>query len=86
MFEHCETLSQLNSERIRLSQTHSLVEVNNAYNVRRAEILQAKQTEFIKLTPVFVTLPQPVKYMGIPIAGRAQKPNTISLTPKGFLY
>lgn len=85
MFEACETLSQLNAERVRLSQTENIVEVNNAYNARRIEILSAR-LNFNKLTPVFVTIEEAVKYSGIPIAGRSSEVNTIELTPSGFLF
>lgn len=85
MFSHCTTLGQLNAERTRLSMMMPLIEVNNAYNARRLEILRARKN-FLELTPVFVTVEEPVRYAGIPIAGRAQVPNTIILTQKGFLY
>ena len=85
MFENCMNLSQLNAERVRLSQTENIVEVNNAYNARRSEILSAR-SNFTKLSPVFVTVDEAVKYSGIPIAGRSSKPNTIELTPAGFKF
>ena len=85
MFEGCTTLSQLNAERVRLSQTENLVDVNNAYNAKRTEILSAR-LNFNKLTPVFVTIEEAVKYSGIPVAGRSSKNNTIELTPSGFMF
>lgn len=85
MFENCTTLSQLNAERVRLSQSHDIVEVNNAYNAKRTKILSSR-VNYNKLTPVFVTVEPLIKYSGIPVAGRSTEPNTIKLTQKGFLF
>lgn len=85
MFSKCNTLAELNAERARLSLTMPLTEINAAYNLRRNEILSSR-VDYIKLTPIIVTPEQPVKYAGIPIAGRSNKKNTIELTKEGFLF
>lgn len=85
MFENCSTLGELNAERIKLSsEGHPLVELNNAYNKRRQEILSSRKpyVELRKIVPAAFT---PTQYSGIPVAGYNSKAGTITLTPKGFL-
>lgn len=85
MFKDCNTLAELNAARTQAVQTHPVIEVNNAYNQRRQEILSARRN-YTKINPVFVSIPESVQYCGIPIAGRCQQVNTIQLTQKGFAY
>lgn len=85
MFEKCSTLAELNAARIQAASTENIIEVNNAYNARRAEILQSR-SNFTRITPVFVTIEPPVKYCAIPLAGQSQQPGVIKLTPTGFLF
>lgn len=85
MFDDCTTLQELNVRRIQLSQTNDITEVNNAYNKRRVEILQSR-VNFTKVNPVYVEIPTPIKYSGIPIAGRSDEVGTIKITKAGFLY
>lgn len=85
MFKDCESLRQLNAKRAELSLTVDLPTLNAAYNQRRTEILNSRAT-YMKLTPVYVTVEPPVKYSGIPIAGRSNRANTIELTATGFLF
>lgn len=85
MFEDCNTLAELNAARIVEVQTHPAIEVNNAYNARRVEILNARRN-FTKITPVFVTIAEPVRYGGIPLGGRSDEVGVIKLTERGFLY
>lgn len=84
MFESCTTLAELNAARIQAASDTDIITVNNAYNARRAEILQAR-ANFTRITPVFVTIPEPVKYSGVPVAGYSQEEGVIKLTPAGFL-
>jgi hypothetical protein len=85
MFSHCNSLAELNAERIKLSATVPIVELNNAYNQRRQEVLNAS-TSFKRVHPITV-IPEPVtKYAGIPIAGRSPVPGCIKLTEGGFLF
>lgn len=85
MFEDCNTLAELNAARTLAAQNNPIVEVNNAYNARRIEILNARVT-YRKVTPVFVTVADPVTYCGVPVAGRCAEANVIRLTQRGFLY
>lgn len=85
MFSHCNSLAELNAERIKLSKTIPIVELNNAYNARRQEVLNSS-TSFKRVHPVTVIADNAIKYAGIPIAGRSHKPGCIILTEGGFLY
>ena len=84
MFENCNTLQELNEERVRLSQTMGNVpELNNAYNEKRIKILNSKSVA--RLNPIKV---MPIKFetsMAIPYAGQTDKPGHIILTGRGFL-
>ncbi len=85
MFEDCNSLGELNAKRIQLAATGNLVDVNNAYNKRRQELVAARN-QFKKISPIFVQ-PRPVQQiMGIPIAGRSKELNTTQLSAEGFLY
>lgn len=84
MFSDCSTLAELNAARIQAAGTMDIITVNNAYNARRAEILQAR-SNFTRITPVFVTIAEPVKYSAVPVAGYSQEPGVIQFTPSGFL-
>lgn len=85
MFENCNTLVELNIARSKLTVSdESIVEVNNAYNKRRREILaKPKNYKQISLIPLQVSEPQ--MFVGIPYAGESPKAGYISLTEKGFL-
>lgn len=85
MFENCNSLAELNAERIKLSATIPIVELNNAYNVRRQEILNSS-TSFKRVTPITVLPGEIVTYAGVPIAGRSTIPGCIQLTEGGFLF
>lgn len=86
MFEQCKTLAELNAARIKeTSNGTSLVEVNNAYNQRRQEILMVKKN-YVKLEPIHVKAREVNKYCGVPVAGRSNKAGCIELTKSGFLY
>lgn len=85
MFEHCTTLAELNAERIKLSKTVPIVELNNAYNARRMEVLNSSSS-FKRVSPIRVVADEAVRYAGIPIAGRSTTPGRITLTTGGFLY
>lgn len=86
MFKDCKTLAELNATRIKLaSEGVDLITVNNAYNVRRQELLSQRKP-YTVVTPIVVE-PEPVqKFVGIPIAGRNPRPGTITFTERGFLY
>ncbi len=86
MFSNCSTLAELNAARIKAAnEGKDLMTVNNAYNARRQEILNARST-FVRLTPI-VAKPREVKqYCGIPVIGRCEERGCIKFTPKGFLY
>lgn len=85
MFEQCNTLAELNAARIKALGTCTVIELNNAYNVRRAEILQSR-SNYTRVNPVYVTIPERAKYCGIPFAGYSQEAGVIKLTQAGFLF
>lgn len=86
MFKDCNTLAELNAKRIQAtSEGVDLIEVNNAYNTRRCEILSTRKP-FVVLKPIIVEPRTVQQYCGIPIVGRATEVGCISLTEKGFLY
>lgn len=85
MFRHCNTLAELNAERIKLSKTIPIVELNNAYNARRNEVLNSTAS-YKRVMPTILTPKVPVQYAGVPVAGRSDKPGSIILTEGGFLY
>ena len=86
MFKDCNTLAELNAKRIQAtSEGTDLVEINNAYNARRCEIL-SKRKPFVVLKPISVEPREVSQYCGVPVAGRSKEVGCISLTAKGFLY
>lgn len=86
MFENCNTLAELNAARISMTNSGAeLIDVNNAYNKRRQEIL-SERANFVKLTPIVVKAREVTRYCGIPLAGRTTEKGTIQFSAKGFLY
>lgn len=85
MFEDCKTLAELNAARIKAVSSNDIITVNNAYNAARTRILAARNN-YTKVNPVFVEIPVPMKFCGIPLAGRSQEPGVIKLTQSGFLF
>ncbi len=86
MFEECNTLSELNVARTKASLSgENTVQVNNAYNKRRQEILAVRKP-YVVLKPIHPIHKDVVKYCGVPVVGRSTNPGCIKLTPKGFLY
>lgn len=85
MFEECTTLVELNIARSKLSVSEdSIVEVNNAYNKRRKEIL-SKPKAFSQVTLTPICIDELTTYVGIPYAGTSPKAGTIIMNEKGFL-
>lgn len=85
MFEDCKSLGELNAARIKLSSEGvPLVELNNAYNKRRQELLKSRKP-YVELTKLIPAAFQPTQYSGVPVAGYSPKAGTIMLTEKGFL-
>ena len=85
MFETCNTIAELNAARVQASATNDLVEVNNAYNKRRQEIINSRPS-FVRCKKL-TGKPRPVqRCCYIPVIGRSDTPNTIVLTEKGFTY
>ena len=85
MFEECTTLAQLNAARVQAIQTANQVEVNNAYNKRRAEIIATK-TVYTQLTPIEARKVEMPIMSCVPLIGRSKERGCITLTEKGFLY
>lgn len=86
MFEECNTLAELNAARIKASSEGiDLIELNNAYNARRQEILTARKP-YVQLKPIVVAPKEVIQYCGVPVVGRTQVAGCIQLTDKGFLY
>jgi hypothetical protein len=86
IFDDCNTLAELNAERIKATTSDvDLVTINNMYNERRQELLTSKKP-FVVLKPVIVKPREVTRYSGIPIVGRTKYPGCIQLTDSGFLY
>lgn len=87
MFEECKTLMELNAARIKTAALSAidLMHVNNSYNLRREEILNAKKP-YVELQPIIVKARPVQQYCGIPVAGRSTVEGCIQLTPAGFFY
>lgn len=85
MFENCTSLSELNAERIKLSSSTNIVELNNAYNEARAKIINSRN-HYVKLNPILPKLEPVTKYCGVPVVGRSTEEGFIMLTEKGFLF
>lgn len=86
MFDDCNTLAELNAARIQyVSKGVNLLDVNNAYNIRRQEILNSR-SRYIKLTPITATPREVTLYCGVPVAGRSKEKGVIKFTKEGFLY
>ena len=86
MFSDCNTLADLNARRIKLStEGIDLIDINNAYNSRRQEILTSHKP-FVKLTPIIVKAEEVVKVVAIPVVGRSQTKGCIEMVENGFLY
>ena len=85
MFEECTTLAQLNAARVQAIQSANQVEVNNAYNKRRAEIIATK-TVYTQLTPIEAHKVEMPVMSCVPLIGRSKERGCIALTEKGFLY
>ena len=85
MFENCGSLAELNAARIKaVSDGTPLVDVNNAYNARRHEILTSVRTyKTIQFTRI--EKPKVQRIATLPIAGLSQEKGTISFTERGFL-
>lgn len=87
MFETCKNLAELNAERVKLSTQEGcdLISINNAYNLRRKEII-AGHKPYLTLEPVVVTAREVIQMSGIPVVGRSTTPGVIEMTNVGFLY
>lgn len=85
MFEECNSLAELNAARVKaMTAGNEPVQVNNAYNERRKQILAQRRNYLtIQFKQIIVEAGSP--FCSIPIAGRSQKLNTIALTDTGFL-
>ena len=83
MFKDCNSLAELNAERIQLLQKDGAdpLEINNAYNARKLQILSASEltNRFTKVKPIILE-PDPVQeYCSIPFVGDPLKGGCISL-------
>lgn len=87
MFENCNSLADLNAERVKLSSQPGcdLVSINNAYNQKRKDII-AGHKPYLTLEPVVVSAREVVQMAGIPVVGRSTVPGVIEMTNAGFLY
>lgn len=85
MFEKCTTLAELNAARIEASGKGDIVEINNAYNKRRREIINTKTT-YVQLKPIEATTETLPVMSCVPIAGRSEEAGCIKLVKDGFLY
>ena len=85
MFENCDTLAALNAERVRLSATMDLAELNNAYKKHREEI-QQQRANYTRVKFYKCVANPVVKYCGVPVCGRSDTPGVIKLTQEGFLF
>ena len=85
MFEECTTLAQLNAARAQAVQSENQVEVNNAYNKRRKEII-ATHAVYTQLTPIEARVSDMPVMSCVPLAGRSKERGCIALTDRGFLY
>lgn len=83
MFDSCESLADLNAERIQLLQKDGAdpLEINNAYNARKMKILSNSNNanKYIQLNPIILTPTVPEQYMGVPYIGDPTKEGRISL-------
>lgn len=85
MFEECKTLAQLNAARVQAVQTGDQVTINNAYNKRRKEIIEAHAT-YVQLTPIEPRIEEMPVMSCVPLIGRSTERGCIVLTEKGFLF
>ena len=84
MFEHCMTLAELNGARIKaVSGGTDIVTVNNSYNKRRNEILNARKSYRVLQ---FLETPKgdsgTISYLNI--VGRSDIPGVIKCTAQGI--
>ena len=84
MFEECKTLTELNAARVKkCSEGVPIVEVNNAYNARKKELLSSNINYKTISTIKLQMKTDEACYATLVYAGEALQPGTISITPKG---
>ncbi len=83
MFKECKNLAELNAARVKAVQTHDPIDVNAAYNKRRAEILSAAVNyKKVQTTPIEKNTFPLMSHL--PYIGTSDKPGCIEWTNNGF--
>lgn len=84
MFEECKTLTELNQARVqKCSEGVPIVEVNNAYNNRKKELLSSN-ISFKRINTVPVKVPVIEHcFARLVFAGESDIPGLIRITPEG---
>lgn len=83
MFSHCNTLAELNAARVKAASSAPLVEVNNAYNKRRMELVNTA-TSFKKVETVPLVAAETELISYIPYMGQPSVPGRIEWTDNGL--
>lgn len=84
MFENCMSLKELNMARVQAcAEGTPIVEVNNAYNQRKKELM-ASSVSFTRVNTVPVTINKPEGYIATLVyRGQSTKPGVIEITKEG---
>lgn len=84
MFSKCNTLSELNAARVKAcAEGTPIVEVNNAYNKRKQEILTTGYN-YTRYSTVPVQIEKPGSYISTLLyKGKSSKPGVIQITKDG---
>lgn len=87
LFEQCESLSELNARRAQVASNGeiSVIVINNAYNRRRAELINTQQN-YKKVTPIPLQIESRDPVSSLPLGGYSTKKNTISITSGGIMF
>ncbi len=83
MFEDCNSLAELNAARVKASTCHDVMEVNAAYNKRRAEILGAS-LPYKRVASTAIVRQTPQLMSHLPYVGTSSCPGHIEWTENGF--
>lgn len=86
MFEHCNTLAELNGERQRLVRVgESVAKVNAAYNRAKKELLDAVPSYRHIPTYIYCDKTEASHYVALPFLKQKGKPNEIIITMEGVI-
>ena len=84
MFEKCTTLRELNAARVEeAAKGTNIVEVNNAYNARKKELMNSS-VNYTRVETIPVNIETESQYLAsLVYKGPSTKPGTIEITPQG---